>query len=217
MVRRALGIGFVVGVTTLSYFSIPAAIIAICASVLVALHGKASTLVELSFGPLKAKLQRDLSEAEQLVGKLRSLAVLQAKATIAASVRTGRFADSSDWQFTQLGTTEAALRDLGVAEADIIGARAEFLKFVVSDLGRTAMGSDRIPLHLGKDVEADWRAVTSKGLEKTPDDVEAFLRKWGQLTPARVLRIEDMRWIIENSDLRDREQYMRSKQPVAWH
>src|SRR3546814_12663545 len=89
--KQALSIAFVIAVTALAWFHLPVAVIAMCASILAALYGKASTLVEVSFGPLQAKLERDVSEAEKLVAKLRELAALQAKAAIGAAVRTGRW------------------------------------------------------------------------------------------------------------------------------
>src|SRR3546814_18060514 len=92
--KQALSIAFVIAVTALAWFHIPVAVIAMCASILAALYGKASTLVEVSFGPLKAKLERDVSEAEKIVAKLRELAALKAKADSGASVRTDRWAQN---------------------------------------------------------------------------------------------------------------------------
>lgn len=215
--HKALGFGFVLAVTALSWFSMPAATVAICASVLVALQGKASTLVELSFGPLKAKLQRDVTEAEKLVAKLRSMAIIQAKATNAAIVRTGRFAENSDWRYLQLRTTEAALRALGVEEPLIADARAEFVRFVAFDLGAGAMGGpSRLPLELQQPGLSDWYAVMNKEQSMTPDDVQAFLTKWDKLSPARLERVNDMRWVLDHGDIRDREQYLRSIIALEW-
>lgn len=66
--RWVLKVGFVAAVTALAFFSIPVAVVALVATILVALNEKASGIVELSFGPLKTKLERDLSEAEKLLG-----------------------------------------------------------------------------------------------------------------------------------------------------
>src|SRR3546814_11673630 len=88
--KQALSIAFVIAVTALAWFHLPVAVIAMCASILAALYGKASTLVEVSFGPLKAKLEREVSEAEKLVAKLRKIASLQAKAARSEARRVGK-------------------------------------------------------------------------------------------------------------------------------
>src|SRR3546814_8364728 len=127
-----------ISVTALALFHLPVAVIPMCASILEALYGKASTLVEVSFGPLKAKLERDVSEAEKLVAKLRELAALQAKAAIGAAVRTGRWANNGEgWIYDKVVALETALRDMGVSDETLGDAQADFLAFTISDLGRS--------------------------------------------------------------------------------
>ena len=53
--KWAARVAFVVGITALTWFSVPAAIMAVAATILVAVQSRASTLIELSFGPLRAK------------------------------------------------------------------------------------------------------------------------------------------------------------------
>lgn len=207
---------FVLGVTVLSWFSVQAAVIAIVAIILVALHERAGMLIEVSFGPLRAKLEREVTEAEKLIGKLREFAALQAKAVLTASIRTGRFSDSSDWAYQSLTEMEAKLRELGVGEDALREARSEFIRFTISDLGNSAMGVGRVPMHLGQEAINDWQEISRKGLQKTPGEIEDFLRKWGELTQERQLRIEEMRWVMEHQDIRDREQYLLAQDPVEW-
>lgn len=209
--------GFVVGVTVLSWFSVPAATVAICAIILVALHAKAGTLIELSFGPLRAKLERELSEAEKLVNKLRSFAALQAKTVIAASSRTGRWPDETDdWQFANLRAVEAALRDMGASEDELREARSDLVRLTILDLGNAALGNSRVPMKLGNEAVEEWQAIKREGRHASPDVIEAYLTKWNALTVDRQGRIEDMRWIIEHGDIRDREQYLRAHTEIVW-
>jgi hypothetical protein len=209
-------IGFVAGVTVLSWFSVAAAVIAISAVILVALQSRAAALIEVSFGPLRAKLERDITQAEKLVEKLRGFAALQAKGIITANTRLGRWQDQSDWPFQSLREIEAALRELGVPEEKINEARSEMVRFTISDLGNAAMGTSRVPMHLGQDAVNEWQEVMQKGLEKTPDEIEAYLKKWNVLSVDRQQRIDDMRWVMAHQDIRDREQFLRAHDPVEW-
>lgn len=213
----AVRLGFIAAVTGLAWFSLTAAVVAICATILVAIQARASTLIEVSFGPLRAKLEREITEAERLVEKLRDFAALQAKGIISASTRLGRWTDESDdWTFQSLRETEAALRELGVSEERIREARFDFVRFAASDLGSSAMGTGIVPVKLGQDAVREWQTVMGKGLRKTPDEIEAYLTKWGSLTPERQQRIDEMRWVLTNQDIRDRDQFLLAHRPVEW-
>ena len=207
---------FVVIVTALAWANVTVAVIAICATVLAALHGKANEVIEFSFGPLKAKLREEISEAEKLVRKLREFAALQAKVIIAAGVRTGRFGDEGDWLYRHVTAMESSLRDMGVSDEQMADARHEMLRYVISDLGSQAMGHGMVPTKAGKDAVADWQSVMGKGLAKSPDEIQAFLLKWNLMNPERAQRIEDMRWIAQNGRIRDHDQYRRSQIAVGW-
>lgn len=195
---------------------VTAAVIFIAAMILVALHDRAATLIEVSFGPLRAKLERDLTEAEMLSAKLRQIASLQVKAVLAAAVRTGRWADGSDWQFQTLRELKNSLRGVGVDDQELQQGRADFIRFTISDLGSSAMGAGRVPMHLGEEAIAEWHQIMAKGHEKAPEEIESYLQKHGELSADRQLRINDMRWLIKHGDIRDRDQYLRAHKPVEW-
>lgn len=214
--KWALRVAFVLAITALSWFSLPAAVIALAATILVSLQDRAATLIEVSFGPLRAKLERDVSEAEKLVAKLKQFAGLQAKTIMQATIRSGRFMDQSGWQLRTLKDLEAALRDLGLGEEELREARSDFVRYTGSDLGSAALGAPNVPMHLGAEAIADWKSISHKGLEKTPDEIEAFLKKWESLTPERQQLIDDMRWVLEHQDVRDAEQYARAHERVKW-
>lgn len=214
--KAAFKIGFVVAATTLAWFNIPAAVVAIAASILVALHGKAGALIEISFGPLKAKLEREVTEAERLVSQLREFAALQAKAVIAAGVRAGRFASESDWLYHHVKDMESALRSMGVSEEALKGARKEFVTYTINDAGHMALGHGHIPSKDGKFLDTEWREAMGQFPDRNPDKVEAFLTAHGFMNEARAERLADMRWMAQNGDVRDADQYLRSQQPVPW-
>lgn len=216
MKKITIGLLFVLAVTLLAWFSVAVAVVAISATVLCALHAKADSLIEISFGPLKAKLEREISDAEKLVGELRSLATLQAKVSIGASARTGRWGGRDDWQFLNLKQIEAALRNIGSSETEIREARGELTKFFLIDLGHAAMGSSLLPAHLSQEAQLEWKEIRTLQEISDPEKVETWLRKWNEYTPERAQLVEDMRWVVANQDIRDREQFLRCHLDLPW-
>lgn len=215
ILKRSMQLAFVVIVTALAWFNLAASVMAVCAVVLVTLAGKLESLVEFSFGPLKAKIERNLSESERLLQQLKLFAAIQARAANAASVNTGRFSAGNDWIFQSVKRVEAGLRSLGVSEDEIVSARTDFVRLTIGDAGLAATGGSYVPSKLGDDAVKDWHSLRDES-RGDPDAIEHFLSKWGALTPDRAARIEDMRWMIEHQDVRDSEQYMRAHTPVRW-
>lgn len=203
---------FVITVTTLAWFNIAASIMFVSAVILLAISGKLESLVEFSFGPLRAKIERNLSESEELLQNLKQLAVVQARAANSASVNTGRFASGDDWIFQSVKRVEAALIEIGIDEVALSEARSDFVRLTIRDAGNAALGLGRVPTKLGDEASSEWREVD----RSSPDEVEAFLQKWSVLTEEREERLSDMRWMIENQDVRDSDQYMRAHTAVEW-
>lgn len=216
LLRPASKVAFVFGVTALAWFSVPAAVVAICASILAALYGKLGTIIEISFGPLKAKLEREITEAEKLLQSLRKLALVQAKTAISIGARTGRWSSEDDWNYQTVRQLEAALREAGVDEASLKEARQDFVQFTVRDLAYCVMGGAYVPMNLGVEARREYDQIRKGDGFTNPDQLEQYLKKWNVLTPEREVRIADMRWLVDNGDVGDQEQYMRSQVPVPW-
>jgi hypothetical protein len=207
---------FVGAVTALAWFSVPVAIVAICASVLAALHDKASSIIELSFGPLKAKLERELTDAEQLLDRLKSFAAVQARAAIAASAHTGRFSAANDWIFASAKRLEEALKAIGASSDQIRESRSDLIQLTLLDAGHAATGGNIVPMHLAKEAQVEWKTARDQKLFSDPEYTEGWLRKQGQFTSERQKILDDMRWIIANGDIQNSEQYLRVRTPVEW-
>ena len=216
MKKLLVKIGFVAIITVLAWFKPQAAILAICAAILVALYDKLGSLIELSFGPLRAKLEKNLSESERVVEKLRLYAAVQAKAAISASVHTGRFASGTDWIFLNAKRVENGLRELGLEESEIAEARKELVTLTLRDLGSAAIGQGRLPMHLDEQARVEWHELNRSDSLSNPDAIASYLERWSELSPDRAQVIEDMRWIQEHGDIRDREQYMRAHRAIEW-
>ena len=212
IISRIFQFLFVSIVTILAWFNVASSIMFVCAVILIALAGKLESLVEFSFGPLKAKIERNLTQSEELLEKLKAFSAIQARAAIAASVNTGRFASSDDWIFQSVKRVEEGLRSLGIGDSEISEARSEFVSLTIKDTGSAAIGHGHLPMQLPEEARSEWRLVS----RSDPDMIESYLQKWEQLTPERALRIADMRWMIENNDVQDSEQYMRAHTPVKW-
>lgn len=206
---------FVVGVTALAWFHLAASVMAVCAVVLVALAGKFESLVEVSFGPLKAKLERNISESEHLLQNLKALAVVQARATNAASVNTGRWASADDWIYQSVMRVENGLRELGISDNEIADAKSDFVELTIRDAASAALGGAYVPSRLGQEAIKEWHQV-KRDFRSNPDEIETYLTKWGELTPDRKIRIDDMRWMITHRSVQDSAQYMRAHSPVKW-
>ncbi|WP_257543654.1 hypothetical protein [Sphingopyxis sp. DBS4] len=213
--RLLCQICFVLGVTALAWFHLAASVMAVCAVVLVALSGKFESLIEVSFGPLKAKLERNISESEHLLQSLKALAVTQARATNAASVNTGRWASGDDWVYQSVMRVENGLRELGITDDEIADAKIDFVSLTIRDAASAAMGGGYVPSRLGQEAITEWQQVM-RDCRSDPDAIEAYLSKWGELSPDRKIRIDDMRWMMTHRSVQDSAQYMRAHDPIKW-
>jgi len=109
---------------------------------------------------------------------------------------------------------EAGLRELEISEVEIVEARSEFVRLTIRDAAIAATGGVYAP-GLGGDSESEWCELRNAKVID-PDAISAFLLRWNQLTPERIQRIEDIRWMMANNDVRDSEQYMKAHTSVPW-
>jgi hypothetical protein len=214
IIKRCLQLLFVVTVTALAWFNVAAAVIAICAIVLVAMGGRLESLVEFSFGPLKAKLEKNLTESEILIQKLREFSIIQAAEAVATRAHMNRWASEGDTDLRSITRIVDGLRATGCSDSDLQQVKWPFVEMTIKDVGMAAIGLGRIPVHLGTEATNEWQEVARE--RGNPDRIEGYLRKWDVLTPERFQRITDMRWMIENRDILDTDMYLRSKVAVEW-
>lgn len=205
---------FVIAVTVLAWFNLAASIMAVCAVVLVALAGKIGSLVEFSFGPLKAKLEKTLTESEILLQSLREFSLIQASEAVAARAQMNRWAAEDDSDYQSVVRVIEGLSRAGFSDTDLERVKWPFVEMTIKDAGLAAIGLGTVPGHLGQDATLEWQEVAKN--RHDPDRIEAYLRKWNSLSPDRIARIEDMRWMIEHRDIRDSNMYIRTKIGVGW-
>ncbi len=212
MKRIAKISAFVIGTTALAYFNLPVAIFALCATILALLYEKADSLIEVSFGPLKAKLERNVSEAEKLISGLRSLALAQSRAIVAAASHTGRFATKDAWIFYALKDIERGLNAIGASDKELSEMRSSLVELTLRDLGATATNGSIVPTLLNDTAVNEWKEFRSTKQLSNPDFVETWLAKHNVLGADQRAIIEAMRWISEHKDIRDEAQYMLTKE-----
>ena len=202
---------FILAVVALSWFRLSASVMAICAVVLVVMAGKLESLVEFSFGPLKAKMERNLSESEKLLNGLKSVALAQSKALVSACAHTGKFATNDAWIFEASKDIEVGLRSIGATEQELLVARLGLVTITLRDLGAAATNGSTLPSQLGDDAVLEWKEFRSTGQLSDPDFVEGWLKKHCAFGLDQQVIIEAMRWIRDNNDIRDAEQFMLAK------
>jgi hypothetical protein len=210
LARVIVSLLFVAAATSLAFFSVPAAIIAICSVILVVLHPRLASVIEFSFGPLKATLERNISQSELLIAELKDMAVAQARVAAAAAAHTGRFAQANDWIFVATKDLESRLVKMGVPDEEIVAVRKDLVRFTLVDLGARAIGANSNMSWPSDPMAAAERRQILDDDRTDADAIEAYLTKYELLTPARAQLIEDIRWIKANQDVRDRAQYLRA-------
>lgn len=201
-------VAFLIGLTVVAWFSVIAATFAVLGALLIAFVSRADQISEFSFGPLKAKLERTLSESERLVASLRKLAVIQAKLAVATSARTGRWSQNDAWFYHGVRELEGALKEIGASNDELTAVRADFVNFTLIDLGHAVLGGSTAPLFLGQEAVEEWKRLRRQSVAD-PDAIAEWLSQHNLLTDSRVQMLNDMRWIRDNGDVQSEEQFMR--------
>lgn len=212
--ETVLSIGFVVAAVALAFFSVAAATSFVCATILVVLYPRIETVIEFSFGPLKARLERNLSASEVLLDQLRELSVIQARLGMSTAARSGRFHDPDDWIFQRMKELDAHLGKMGVVPEVRKEIRGDSITSILYDFRNTILGGNFWQFtELGLEAQKEWRELRSSPIIDVAA-IERWLVRWEIMTEDRRVRLEDMKWIIEHHDIRDRDQFLRSQHDV---
>lgn len=199
-----LGLGFVAVAVLLAFFSVAAATVFVCATILVVIYPRIDTVIEFSFGPLTAKLERTITKSELILDSLQKLSVVQAKLGLNSAIRVGRLHHGAEWIFPLMKGIDALLSEIGVDTTIRSEVRKDIVDYTIHDLALAALGGNSWS-HRGVHPDAikEWSALRAKPGFLTAEDVDAFLTKWNLMTPERQIMIDDMRAIRESGDIRD--------------
>lgn len=177
--RFLLSLLFVGAATGLALISVPAATVGVCAVILAVLYPKLESVIEFSFGPLKAKLERSISESEQLLQDVRSLAVTTARVAASTAARSGRKSPPTDWAFRATKELEGHLLKLGASDHDLFACRQDIVRFGIRDLGVHATWVSTYTTNTV--FHAEREMMISEGEVADPGAVESFLRRYEAL------------------------------------
>jgi len=205
-------VAFILCVSAIGYVSVTVAILIIVTVLLTFLQSKADSLIELSFGPLKAKLEKTVSESEKLITGLRKLSLAQSKALVSAAAHTGRFATDDAWIFHAAKDIEAGLKAIGATEIELAQSRSDLVRLTLRDLGACATNGGQVPIQLGEQAVSEWQKFRGTPDLLNPQFIETWLQKYNALGQEQRVVLEAMRYLINFGDIRNEEQFLLSKQ-----
>jgi hypothetical protein len=147
-------IALIAGPTAIALLGQQAAATFLMASLVIALASlnlPADRLEEFGIGPLKARLEKRIKEADELTDRLKEVMRLMLSVAVSAGMRTGRFAHQTQLYHQELFTNvEKIFERTGLDP----GAKAEVLRdfyfFSKVDMGLALLGSS---IHTGSETE----------------------------------------------------------------
>jgi hypothetical protein len=213
--NSVIKIFFIIIATSLSFYNLASSAIFICSAILVALAGKVGSLVEFSFGPLKAKLEKNVSESIEILESIKKISLVQAKAILDSAARSGRSSSSDASTFHTLKALDDQLEKLRISKEERTDARAEVVRSAIIDAAHVALGAEYAPSHLPPEARAEWNVLRDYS-SIDPDKIESFLQKWGCLDDKRAELIEDIRAMQLTRDIVDEAQFLRTKSRIHW-
>jgi hypothetical protein len=143
------------------------------------------------------------------------MAVLQARFGMASAVP--RFTDPGAWLYDYYVELDRELAGMEAPLSEREAIRDLLVKATLYDYGNNILGGGYQPEDLTPASQEDWNVLKNTPANfSDPDKVEQFLRKYNYLTSERQSALEDMRWILMNRTLRDREQCLRSQKLIMW-
>jgi hypothetical protein len=197
-----LGLAVIFTTTWLSFFGAVQATAFLAACCMVFLMCNFKSISRIKYGDLEADLQHKIEQANATLEQLRELAASLAQPTlglIASQGYLGAFPIS--YRFEVAARIKTILQNIEVSEDRINEINSLFM-ITVRNIIAVAItkGLNQIPRNEKDAVRLGEGA--SIGRMGTPEDYESLLTKYSLLTPERQELIEDLRFFIENHELR---------------
>lgn len=159
-------------------------------------------IAEFSLGPGGFRTTtRQLNEVRVALSDLQQLSAVMVRAILATAESAGRAGGVPEHKKDEL--TEglvAVLKRIQLPKDLLDQIFTDVRDFIVFDYAHYILGGVIIPNRQDPQVQADWREVRGKGLMKiaTPDEIEAFLKKYGMLHEERRELLEDYRYFLKH-------------------
>jgi len=166
--------------------------------VLAFLFTRFEAVEEIAIGPLRAKLQRRIDEAEVILSKLRDVAATMSEIALSTMVRSryisGFSFEESDKIRTQI---IGLLDDLGVDAERMRQVQFELTKDLSRDYVHAILGGHEVPAGASTEQIEEWKAMRRVWPLPTVEELKGFLSRVGALDDERRLLIEDYEQFIK--------------------
>lgn len=139
-------------------------------------------VLEFSIGPLSAKMRERLREADEIIGRLKSLAMLSAKGLLNSSISTGRWSDPDrTWMLNIRNQVRDELLALGFSEAEVADAESYWRGLVAVDFVGIIAGGSTAPVSSEGEVMSERQRLRNCRPPADPEALREFLAKNGWL------------------------------------
>jgi hypothetical protein len=167
----------------------------------------AGTITEVSLGPLKARLERRIAEADALTQRLRESIKLTLAVAVSATMRTGRYPDRNRMYVRDaLDRVDQIAKSAGLTSSDLAIVKDDFRRFTEIDMAQAFLSNYVFTDPTLEAIASPIRHGEKKGLDIIPG-----LRELVCLTGAGGPEIEE--WIA------DYEQFVKTgilRRPKEW-
>lgn len=170
-------------------------------AIIVMLGTRFDAIEEISLGPLRAKLRKQVEEAEQVITAIRALATQVASTTLSLVKRSGRLGGYDDEEEEAIRIeVHDLLKQLGVGESEVNDTLNEWHRFTELDYSLFTLGGTQVPKDLPQEHQPRWKELRSGGVKKIPlpEELKEFFEQAGMLTSEREELIKDYEFYLKN-------------------
>jgi hypothetical protein len=185
----------------------------------VAFMARFDDLAEFSLGPLKARMRETIDEANATLEQLRAVATSMAMATL-TDLMAGNFQASMSVakRLALHDSLMNQLRELGVPDEHRRQVDAEWRKGIYVTYHRIIgalvgkYGQATLPPAEYHKVAVDYNSMLNMDTWEAPrpDELEAFCKERGVLTPEISLWLADYRHYLDTGEIRRKDQFARA-------
>jgi hypothetical protein len=159
-----------------------------------------SDVLELSFGPLRARMRETLQETDEALERVRSLAQLSATGILNAVISTGRFGGGNDtWKVDLRDRIRSELAKLGVSDDEVRKSEALWNDLVAFDFVGIILGGSQAPSKT--EVWPQWKTLRARRPASPPSTLRDFLNEHGWMDEDRAAWIAAYERFLKDGSL----------------
>lgn len=174
---------------------------------------KFDLIEEITVGPLTAKLQRRINEAEEVLKKLQNVAAAISEISLSTMIRTGRaggfgFEESEKFRMRIV----SLLREIGVGNDDVAATQRELTGYLKREYVYAIVGRSVPPIGISEEKIRAWNEIRDSHQIPTVGKVRSFLRSINALDEEAIELLDDYTYFEKHGDHRRPEVFFRLKQ-----